>query len=552
VKPRWFRAGAQRLAFTEGTARVGEIELAVRVDHAGSGRRVDWSVRNPGRDDVILNRVGLGLDATPVRVLEQGWQSWSAVRACSPADIRHERHDVPAWRRAVYFAEPERAGLVVAGDQFLVTDEGVAGFLDGRRHFGVVEVGPEPPHALTAWALLDGVRLGPGEERRLEPFWFASGDPGPLYCEYAARWGTEAGARAHTRSPAGWCSWYNYRASVTPADVRANLAEAAAHGLEVVQIDDGYQRAVGQWLSSRPSWSDGTQAVADDIRAAGLKAGIWTAPFLVDEDGPIASSLPAWVLDRAMHNPVWWGGWALALDTTHPAVLDHLTSTFAALRAQGFDYHKVDFLYAAALSGNRFEPSMTRAQALRAGLEAVRLGIGEDAFLLGCGSPFGPAVGVVDAMRVSPDVAPWWLPQNPLPGMDEAASCARNAIRTSVLRAPLHRRLWANDPDCVLLHPATDGLAEWQRLLVAATVAGTGGLVMASDDLATYEPEDWELLATVRAIGAASDEPLELLDPCADTLTVRSSQFELIIGSGGPGTSTGVVIETPGGRLIRR
>lgn len=529
MEPRLLCAGVERAPFAEGPVRVGDLEVAVTLAGAGSGLRMDWSVRNPTRRETALDRVALVLDSNPSRVLEQGWQSWSVVRACSPADVRPERRVVPAWRRAMYFTEPERAGVVIGGDQFLVTDEGVAGFLDGRRHFGVVEAGPRAPHPLTAWALLDGVPLGPGEERTLEPFWLATGEPGPLYGEYASRWGAESGARSRTPTPAGWCSWYHYRNEVTPMDVRANLAEAAAHGLEVVQIDDGYQERIGGWLSPRASWSEGTAALADEIRAGGLRAGIWTAPFLVDEKRPLDGLAPAAVLGRAMHNPRWWGGWALALDTTHPAVLDHLTQTFAALTAQGFEYHKIDFLYAAALPGRRSAPAMTRAQALRAGLEAIRLGTGDDAFLLACGSPFGPAVGLVDAMRVSPDVAPWWLPRTPLAGMEESASCARNAIRTSVLRAPLHRRLWANDPDCLLLKPAEDGLADWQRDLLATTVAGTGGMVIASDDLTSYGAAEWELLDRVRELGAVADERLELRDPFSPTLCVRSSRFELTV-----------------------
>jgi alpha-galactosidase len=233
-----------------------------------------------------------------------------------------------------------------------------------------------------------------------------------------------------------------------------------------------------------------------------------------------------------MHNPVWWGGWALALDTTHPGVLDHLTATFAALAAQGFDYHKVDFLYAAALPGRRHDPAMTRAQALRAGLAAVREGIGDDAFLLGCGCPFAPAVGLVEAMRVSPDVAPWWAPQRIRPGMEEASSCARQAVVTSLLRAPLHRRLWINDNDCLLLRPSGTGLEPWQRRVLAAAVAGGGGFTLVSDDLSLYGPDEWALLESVVAAAPAGDTPLDLIDPFAPELTVRSAAYQLVLGAG--------------------
>lgn len=517
MRPVEVRVAGERAGFREGSVRVGAVELDLALGDAGGGLRLDWSVRNPGRGEVRLDEVGVVLDGRPERVLEHGWQSWSVVRRCRADDVRPERQEVPDWWRRLYFADIHRAGRAVVGDQFLVTDGGVVGFLDGKRHLSLVEASP-----LTAWALLDGVALVPGAERRLDPLWLAAGDPGALYGEYAARWGEEAGARAATAAPAGWCSWYQYFSAVTPDHIRRNLTLAAAYGLGFVQIDDGYQAAIGEWLSPRPEWGEGTAAVAADIRSAGLRAGIWTAPFLVDENGPIGRDHPDWVLGRAMHNPVWWGGWARALDTTNPAVLDHITSTLAALTAQGFDYHKVDFLYAAALlAARRFNPTRTRAEALRMGLEAVRRGVGDDAFLLGCGSPFGPAVGVVDAMRVSPDVAKRWDPTKVLTGLEEAASCARNAIVTSLLRAPLHRRLWINDDDCLLLRPEQTELSPDQRRLLAAAVAVAGAFTAVSDDLALYGAEEWRLLDQVLAARAWSDAPLDLADPFAPTLTVR-------------------------------
>jgi alpha-galactosidase len=502
VRPVSLRAGGAEVPFREGVVRAGDVELVVAGREQGSGLRIDWSVRNPGAHAVRLDEIGIGIDAAPELVLEHGWQSWSVVRVCRPGDVRPERRDVPEWRRAMYCSDVERAGRVVAGDQFLLTDAGIAGFLDGRRHLGLVEAAP-----VTAWALLDGVALAPGDERPLHPLWLAAGDPGALYSEYATLWGAETEARATTPAPAGWCSWYQYFSSVTPADVRANLPLAAAHGLEVVQIDDGYQSEIGDWLAPRPAWAEGVGALAGDIAGAGLRAGIWTAPFLAGENSRLLADHPDWVGRRAMHNPVWWGGWALALDTANPAVLDHITATMAALTAEGFDYHKVDFLYAGALPADR---SCTRAETLRRGLEAVRLGVGDDAFLLGCGSPFGPAAGIVDAMRVSPDVTTAWEPRTPLPGLYEAASSAGNAIAASRLRAPLHRRLWVNDNDCLLLRPTQTELDAGRRRLLAGSVAGGGAFTVVSDDLSLYGDEEWALLEAVRT---SPDEPLDLDDP---------------------------------------
>jgi alpha-galactosidase len=416
------------------------------------------------------------------------------------------------------------AGARVGGDQFLVTDGGVAGWLGGTQHLGTVTVDPVDG-SVVATALLDDISLAAGETFALDPLWVATGDPGPLYSEYVDLWAAsaEGGARAAGHAPVGWCSWYQYFASVTPDDIRRNLKLCAAHDIELVQIDDGYQSAIGDWFDAAPGWEGAVSALAVEIAEAGCRPGLWTAPFLAGENSRLYADHPDWVVRhhsghplRAAYNLEGWGGWAFALDTTQAEVLDHLRDLYARLTALGYGYHKIDFCYAAALEGSRHDSSATRAQALRAGLLAVRDGIGDDAFLLGCGCPFGPAVGIVDAMRVSPDVAPVWEPAASWPGYRESAPAAVNAIQASVLRAPLHRRLWINDPDCLLL---TRLPAAGRDALVHA-VAASGAFVVLSDDLEHYGADEWAIVDRVRAAIADRDRPLDIADPFADPIVV--------------------------------
>ena len=58
--------------------------------------------------------------------------------------------------------------------------------------------------------------------------------------------------------PAGWCSWYTYWNQVTAQDILDNLAVIDDHdlGIEVVQVDDGYQKDIGDWLDGRPGFGD--------------------------------------------------------------------------------------------------------------------------------------------------------------------------------------------------------------------------------------------------------------------------------------------------------
>jgi len=116
------------------------------------------------------------------------------------------------------------------------------------------------------------------------------------------------------------------------------------------------------------------------------------------------------------------------------------------VRKWGFDYLKLDFLYAGALPGKRYI-EMPREAAYRQGLKVMREAMGTDAYFLTCGAPIIPSIGLCDALRVGPDVAGAWeshrdavLLYNPTtPG-------TKNAIRTTV------NRLWlsplvATDPD---------------------------------------------------------------------------------------------------------
>ena len=514
--------------FVIGTALVGGLEIMTTSTDLGRGTRIDATVRNPSREPIAIHRITFVVDAAPELVLEHGHQSWSCVRRTAPADVRPERAEAPDWVRGSYHHDVERSGHVVSGDQFLVTTDGVVGWLDGRTHFGTVEAPPRG--TLRAVALLDGVAVPAGGERRLEPLWIATGDPGPAYSELAVHWGRTAGARTTAPASIGWCSWYQYFAEVTPDDVRANLTLAAEHDFAVVQIDDGWQAAIGDWRDHASTWPDGIAPLAKEIATAGLQAGVWTAPFLAAEHSRLATDHPDWLAVhtktgrpmKAAYNDDNWGGWTFALDTTNPAVLEHLRTTYSALRADGFDYHKIDFCFAAALPATRRDPTLTRAEALRAGLEAVRDGIGDDGFLLGCGCPFGPAVGVVDAMRVSADVAPAWEPAAHWPGFAESAPAAVNAVAASVLRAPLHRRLFINDPDCLLLRPTDTELEADDRTFLVSVIAGVGGFTIISDDMTLYTDAEWRLLEAMRSVLEDVDVPLDIDDPFADPVVVRS------------------------------
>jgi alpha-galactosidase len=291
-------------------------------------------------------------------------------------------------------------------------------------------------------------------------------------------------------APTVWCSWYQYYTAVTGADMLENLDAIGAADLpvDVVQIDDGWQAGIGDWLATSDRFGS-LPGLVGRIRAAGRRAGIWIAPFLVGARSALAAEHPEWLVGGAGagHN---WGQDLYALDTTHPGSAGYLREVFAALAGAGIDYIKADFCYAAALAGRRAEPVGGLA-AYRAGMRLLRQAIGPQPYLLASGAPVLPSVGLVDAMRVAPDIAAEIEPA----GGDLSRPSQRAATLSTVGRAFQHGRFWVNDPDCLIARPAVAQRERW-----AATVERYGGLRASSDRIADLD--GWGLRTTRRLLGS--------------------------------------------------
>ena len=193
-----------------------------------------------------------------------------------------------------------------------------------------------------AYASADGIRVDPSETVASETLAFLAGPDGyGLLEEFATLWGARMQARLWDHIPSGWCSWYYYFEKITDADVQENLRlireRRAELPLEYVQIDDGFQRALGDWLEPSPSFPNGPEALARDIRAAGCKPGLWLAPFMVEERSHLYAAHPDWMVRTPAGETAWtteWRGSRVAvLDCTRPEAQAWLRSLFATLAA---------------------------------------------------------------------------------------------------------------------------------------------------------------------------------------------------------------------------
>jgi alpha-galactosidase len=391
------------------------------------------------------------------------------------------------------------------------------GFLGASEHDGTFRVRVRDGRIeVVIEAFLGDVTLRRGETRVLhEVRRYEGGTPSELL----ERWATDAGragsARVHAPYQVGWCSWYHWFFSITEDALREQLALADDWPFDVFQLDDGYQAATGDWLHTNDKFPTSVDGIASLIKSAGRTPGIWIAPFLVAPTSRVAIEHPDWLAKhpatgdplRAMHNDT-WGGWMGTLDTTQPEVLDHIESTARSLVDAGFPYIKLDFTFAPSMSGSYADTSRTPAQRVRAGMEAVRRGAGDDAFLLGCGLPTGAGIGVVDGMRIGPDVAPWWDVQESQwrpAGYESVEPATANAWRNTLTRSFMHRKLWLNDPDCLMLRTSKTKLTLDEMERWASAVGASGGMALVSDDLSLLDDASHRLLDRVIETGRAAD-----------------------------------------------
>lgn len=307
--------------------------------------------------------------------------------------------------------------------------------------------------------LCDGQVLAPGEDLRSQ--WVLIDLRPDLYaavCDYVtalsmASEGSRRGRSCVPARPTVWCSWYYYGNAFTQAEAEANLSalEQCALPFDVFQLDECWDLGFGDWYPNS-DWPD-LPGFAARCRAAGYIPGLWTCAFLVEPRSRTGFHHPEWLLRRPAGDPVRFSMAGMSnrvLDPTHPEVLDFTEKLYRRLTQEyGFTYHKVDFTRAVVYDPEAVfhDPSKNRAQAYRMGVQAIRRGIGEKAYLNICGGLYGPLIGVADAQRTGSDVKSIW--PDP-PAGEEASEYGPFTIKQNTLRY-WWNELWDNDPDALMV-----------------------------------------------------------------------------------------------------
>jgi alpha-galactosidase len=410
--------------------------ISLELDDIKIEVRADEIARIP--EGILLHgsSVAVGLPFEPARYYRHGWQSWSlttwqgsdeCIPCSKPAlflpmqtDPQYARDNHPngSWVGAV--EQPDGRILLLGALEL-----GTHVALEGSRLSGWSEVGP------ARWLLTIGSE--PDAFRR-----------------YAARLSSAFGCGRAGDPPRVWCSWYSLFTAIDERILHRVIDQVSGMPFEVFQVDDGWQAGIGDW-EANDKFPSGMEALAGRIRGAGFVPGLWLAPLLGVPSSRLHREHPEWLLRDGKGRPVsagfGWGEPVHALDVTRPGMLEWLAALMRKVRAWGFGYAKLDFLYAGALPGVRGNGT-PREAAYRDALRVMREALG-DAYLLVCGAPVIPSIGLCDALRVGPDVsAALNVNRGSRVMANHAAPGIRNAIRTTV------HRLWLAplvhvDPDVV-------------------------------------------------------------------------------------------------------
>ena len=334
--------------------------------------------------------------------------------------------------------------------------------------------------------------------------YLGSGAEADVFDGYFARLGI---APTEEKPVFGYTSWYRHYQDINEKCILNDLdgIKESGYAADIFQIDDGYQTAVGDWLSTdMGKFPNGMKAVADRINKAGMTAGLWLAPFVCEEKSDIFRDKKEWLLKDENGEPVRagsnWSGF-YTLDIYNEEVRAYLKNVFRTITEEwGFKLLKLDFLYAACILPRR---DKTRGMVMSDGMDFLRECAGT-AKILGCGVPLASAFGKVAYCRIGTDVTPEWDGKAYMQVLHRERPSSKYSIMNSVFRRQLNGRAFINDPDVFMLRSTDTSLTPDQRRCLAEINALCGGVLFTSDDMGEYGEEQKALLEDMMTMKEAS------------------------------------------------
>jgi alpha-galactosidase len=183
------------------------------------------------------------------------------------------------------------------------------------------------------------------------------------------------------------------------------------------------------------------------------------------------------------------GTWSdcFALDVRSDEVRSFVHTVISTVtRAWGFDFLKLDYLFAAA---SEVHDGLNRGQLMAEALDFLRECAGEATLLDFSGVPLVSAFGRCEYCRVGCDLTADWDDVAAKRILQRERRSTKNALANARGRAHLNGKAFLADPGYVSLLGTEINLTAAQRVQMLSTDCGCGGVLISADDLTAFDDE---------------------------------------------------------------
>ncbi len=477
---------------------ISESDGRVTVFQERYGKRFKLGIA--ALDEITLKSAVIeeGSFAPEAPVIANGFQSWTETREFGPGEFLNDLRKVPGFLEKRYnfkaygsqaFLKPQ-AGVLTAFDwaQLKGDEPAFFGSFNGANAWLIIAFDRNSGR-ITLSSDVDGRVLK--KDEGFTVFDYMKDEDGE---EYFASFTPRT-----KRKLFGYTSWYNHYENINEETVAGALEKADAR-LELFQIDDGYETRVGDWLDvDKKKFPGGLEPVLDKIHEKGMLAGIWLAPFAAARSSRLFAEHPGWIARDGSGAPIGaggnWGGFC-PLDMDVKEARDYVSGCLKHYADMGFDFFKLDFIYAASIKRMR---GRTRAETAEQACSLLREALG-DKLILACGATLSNCAGRFDYCRIGPDVSLSFDDAFYMRRLHPERVSTRVTLVNTIYRSPMDGRMFLNDPDVFLLRNSNIRLTKDQRKALTVINALFGSLFMTSDDGSDYDEESKALLEEAFAV----------------------------------------------------
>lgn len=251
------------------------------------------------------------------------------------------------------------------------------------------------------------ILLAPGESVTLpETFVMVhSGDhfvPLDTYRRVMAERGLKASPVPDSSYAPIWCAW-GYERNFTPEQVYGTLDKAKSVGCEWAVLDDGWQKAVGDWVADTGKFPDGNAGMktfASRIKQHGMRPKLWISPLSAAPASDLMREHSDMLLldaDGTAQNVTWWNSYTLC--PAYQPTVDYFKEVtrriigdwgWEGLKIDGQDLNGVAPCYNPAHNHARPEESFEKQQDFLKAIYDTAIGINPNANIeiCPCGDSF--------------------------------------------------------------------------------------------------------------------------------------------------------------------